>query len=133
MQLSVLHWNVGRSRTNAALALEQRQEDDVIVITEPGRRVICSSAGKYHVIHKGGSAAIYILKRHSPASWSHDGQGDWCSVRFQEEGAGRTTVVAVYVLAEKGDGWISPIPELAAMPAPGRCVVVGDMNLHHPA
>ena len=67
--LRVAYWNVNKSKLNIALALQNREEFDVIAIQKPWKNrfikgTFCLKSGKYQIIHKLGSrAAIYIYKR----------------------------------------------------------------------
>ena len=80
------------------------------------------------MVYGGGRAAIYVHKRHALAAWNGKAGKHVCSVRIRD-----TTVYSVYSPDPHSRVWGSPIPELLRQtPPPGRIVICGDMNLHHP-
>jgi hypothetical protein len=137
MSLTVLYWNVARNSANVTQALENCGEVDVLAlqelpVNEKTGSVQGPAGGHYHRVYVEGRAAIYVHKRHDIASWSQRGGKDWCNVQF---GAGEQALTVWSIYSENTNTeWQTPLSELAEQdPQPGRHLVVGDMNLHHPA
>lgn len=136
MILSIVYWNTAGSKAPTAVALEDREEHDVIAIQEPWinpqlRTTYCPSGGRYHRVYGSGRAALYVHKRHAVTAWEQRTGQDWCSVTF---GRGDTavTVWSIYSPIRTNQQWASPIHQLRAIEPQGRNILVGDFNLHHP-
>jgi hypothetical protein len=133
MGLKVLCWNVGNGRGLGALAQELEEEYDVLAISEPEfdthQQPVCTRGSRYYAVYYGGRAALYVHKRWPATGWTQTGGVDWCAVTFK--GVNPWTIYSVYS-PNPGPEWASPLTELAEGPLEGRCLVVGDFNLHHP-
>lgn len=85
MRISVLYWNMAGSKANAALALEGRDDYDVIAAQEPWfNRVTtglyCPSRCRYRPVYAGGRAALYVHKRYDLAALEQRAGTDWSMV-----------------------------------------------------
>ena len=137
-QLRVLSWNVAKSKPNAALAQADRGAFGIIAIQEPWlnqttKAPYCPSRGHYRCVHGSGRAAILVHKRHERSTWKETVGKDWCAVTFGR-GPKAPTVWCVYSPNPLLLPWRSPLQKLARPgPGSGKHILVGDMNLHHPA
>ncbi len=135
MKLSIAFWNVAENRINTEQALRDSGEFDIVALQEPEinrstKSVYCNE--RYHRVYDSGRAALYIHRRHSITAWTQKAGTDWCCITFGE-GVEALTVWSIYSEQYTGGNWRSPIPELVTLSIPGRHVLVGDFNLHHPA
>ena len=134
MRLNILSWNVANADHNAEQALRDSREADVVALQEMSINKSTKSVytnERYHRVFDSGRAAIFVHKRHSAAAWTQRAGTDWCSVTFGS-GTESVTVWSIYSEQYIRSPWPSPIPELATMTLPGRHVLTGDFNLHHP-
>lgn len=135
MKLSIMYWNVGRSRTNVVTAVEGHQYD-ILAITEPWtnnqKQQYCPSYSHYNIAAMGGRATLYIHKRHDQSTWQARSGPDWCAVTIAEaEQPQPITIYTVYSQVEAKE-WASPLTYLLTQQPTGADVIVGDLNLHHP-
>src|SRR5208337_1578807 len=135
MKLSIAFWNVTGNRINTEQALRDSGEFDIVAVQEPEinrstKSVYCND--RYYRVYDSGRTALYIHRRHSIAAWTQKAGTDWCYITFRE-GDEVLTVWSIYSEQYTGGNWRSPIPELVTLSIPGRYVLVGDFNLHHPA
>lgn len=137
MKITILFWNAAASRSNVALALENRAEYDVIAIQEPWINrntggLYCPRRCRYQSVFTVGRAALYIHKRHDIAAWEQRAGVDWSMITFGD-GPDAVSVWSIYS-PNQGDPtqWDSPLTELPATAPRGRHVLVGDFNTHHP-
>lgn len=136
MLVHLAYWNAGSAKPNAALALSNSEEYDIIAMQEPyiNRQLgnaYCPADSHYQVVYREGRAAIYIHKRFDLAALEQETGFDWCRVAFGK-GEDRTHVWSIYSPNQTGGRWQSPICDFAARPLPGRHILVGDFNTHHP-
>jgi hypothetical protein len=156
MRLRILTWNVANADVNAELALRDERQFDVIALQEMSINKLTKSVytnERYHQIFDSGRAALFIHKRHSVSAWTQRAGTDWCSVTFGS-GTESITIWSIYSEQYIGAGqvdcslgpanqtavyhpgpatpWPSPVSELVTMSPPGRHVLTGDFNLHHP-
>jgi hypothetical protein len=113
MNLSIVYWNTAGKPELTALALNDRNEYDVIAIQEPWvneelKTVHCPSQGRYRAVYGSGRAALYVHKRHAIEAWEQQSGEDGCYVRFG--GGDRTlTLYSIYSPIRRGRQWYSPI------------------------
>lgn len=137
--LTVLYWNVQRSKIAMAEAIEARREFDIIAVQEPWQNphvptTYCPRSCRYRLIYAGDGSrsALFVHKKHPISSWDATATPDWCSVRFTSEG-NETTVYSVYSpIPDRPNQWRSPIHHFLTLDRPQRTLLVGDFNLHHP-
>src|SRR6266516_3340443 len=134
MRLEILSWNVANADHNAEQALRDKREFDLIALQEMSINKSTKSVytnERYHRVYDSGRAALFIHKRHSVAAWTQRAGTDWCCATFGT-GAESITIWSIYSEQYVKTPWQSPIPELATLTLPGRHVLAGDFNLHHP-
>jgi exonuclease III len=135
MRLNILSWNVANADHNAEQALRDSREADVVALQEMSINKSTKSVytnERYHRVFDSGRAALFVHKRHSVAAWTQRAGTDWCSVTFGS-GTESVTIWSIYSEQYVRLPWLSPIPELATTTTPpGRHVLTGDFNLHHP-
>lgn len=137
MILRIVYWNTAGSKAPTTVALEDREEYDIIAIQEPWinpqlKTTYCPSAGRYHRVYGSGRAAMYVHKRHAIASWKQQVGRDWCSITFGHGGEAITVWSIYSPIRVATEQWVSPIHELKSTEPRGRNILVGDFNLHHP-
>jgi hypothetical protein len=143
--LKVLQYNVQKSKDGVMVPLldSRKASYDVIAIQEPWlnpnvNTTYCPRGSQYNLVFplQGRARTCLLVHKRIPIStWSAGQEPDYCWIRLELE-SGPITIHNIYSeIPESYETtiWNTPIPQvLAAIQDPGRHLIVGDFNLHHP-
>jgi hypothetical protein len=138
MMLRILYWNTRGKKQRLNMALEGKEEFDLVAIQEPhiNKNLTppappCRRGGRYEMIYHSGRAALYINKRIERATWTAEAGEDWAAVSMDTGEGEPLTVWSIYSPNYERN-WRSPLQELVEKVPRGRNILVGDFNAHHP-